>query len=254
MMEVKGNRVQFFTFKTWKFPWLIHGFSSRWGGVSSGEYRQLNLAGREEKPGNIRQNRALFLRELGLFNPRVFMGEQVHGVKTRLVEKTSAQVLPDTDGIVTGSSQHVLMAFFADCVPLFLVVPETKTVGIVHAGWKGTAGGIAQSAVRFLCGFLDIGPEKILAGLGPAIGPCCYEVGGEVAKKFSEQTTRYSSRRERFFLDLPAANAIQLEEAGLPAANIGKSGFCTSCNPHLFYSHRRDRGVTGRMAGIIAIV
>jgi len=254
LMIFQGGKVKYLSFSDWNWPWLIHGFSTRWGGVSNKEYRQLNMAGRGDNASNIRKNRALFLKEMGLINPRVFMGEQVHGTNIKMVNQESSTIKRNTDGLLTKESQNVLLAFFADCVPLFLVVPEYKTVGIIHAGWKGTAQKIASRAVEFLCKNLEIGPDKIRAGLGPAIGPCCYEVGAEVAEKFLEKEIISRPRKKRFFLDLPQVNIFQLEDAGVPAANIGKSGFCTACNPHLFYSHRRDGEKTGRMASLIAII
>ncbi len=253
-MILQGGQVKYLRFEDWNWPWLIHGFSTRWGGSSPKEYRQLNMAGREDNPSNIRKNRALFLREIGLINPRIFMGEQVHGTEIKLVSKGSSPIKKDTDGLLTRESKNVLMAFFADCVPLFLVVPELKTVGIIHAGWKGTAKKIAFSAVEILCRNFEIEPDKIQVGLGPSIGSCCYEVGDEVAGEFSEKEIISRPGNKKYFLDLTLANIIQLEDAGVPSANIGRSGFCTSCNPHLFYSHRRDRGKTGRMAGLIAII
>ncbi len=224
------------------------------GGVSKREYSQLNLAEKGDNPSNIRKNRALFLQEFGLVNPQIFMGEQVHGTDLEVVKNNSPSILQGIDGLLTDIPQNVLMAFFADCVPLFFVVPDEKIVAIAHAGWKGTANNIAGKTISYFVDCFQINPEKISVGLGPAIGPCCYEVGEDVADQFSRDKKYHHSGLDRFFIDLPGVNVSQLEDAGVPAANIGKSGFCTSCNPHLFYSYRRDRGKTGRMAGLIAII
>ncbi len=254
MMDLAGIRIPFFHFSQWKWPWLGHGFSSRWGGYSSGALRELNLAGKEEDIATIRKNRALFLDELGLINPRLITGEQVHGLGLSWVDPNRGEFFREVDGLFSSFSGTAVMAFFADCVPVFFAVPGHQAAGIVHAGWRGTAAGIVRKAVGKLTDDLKISPGEIFAGLGPAIGACCYEVGPEVASQFSPEFLYSPLQGEHLLLDLIKANIFQLEDAGLPTANIEKSGLCTSCNPHLFYSHRRDRGKTGRMAGLVAII
>lgn len=254
MMEMAGMRVPFFHFSQWKWPWLRHGFSSRWGGYSSGYLRELNMAGQEEDIVTIKKNRSLLLGEMGLINPRLITGEQVHGLGLSWADPNRGDFFRGVDGLFTSFPGTALMAFFADCVPVFFAVPDHQAAGIVHAGWRGTAAGIVRKAAEKLIDELKISPDEIFAGLGPCIGPCCYEVGPEVASSFSPEFLYTPFQGEQFFLDLLKANIFQLEDAGLPTANIEKSGLCTSCNPHLFYSHRRDRGKTGRMAGLVAII
>jgi YfiH family protein len=146
---------------------------------------------------------------------------------------------------------------FADCVPVLLHDPVKGWVGLVHAGWKGTVGGAARKAVQAARETFGSRPEDILAAIGPSIGPCCYEVGEDVVAAvhsgLPECADLLSARDGGVHLDLWRANACQLAAVGVPAANVEVSGYCSSCRTDLFFSHRKERGKTGRMAAVIGL-
>lgn len=238
------------------------GFSSRNGGVSTGAYASLNLGlhvgdSRED----VLKNRELWLEYFGTDWTQVVIGEQVHSNRVLWVENSDGgrgaasleTALPQVDGLLTQSGLG-LMAFFADCVPIFFYHPRIKAVGIAHAGWKGTVGKIA---LRMLEALAEHGghPEEARVALGPSIGVCCYEVDEPLAERFrsgfSETHFLTPTRPGHYRLDLWQANQIILKEAGVPESQISVAGLCTSCHEDSFFSHRRDGVPTGRMAGWI---
>ncbi|MGZ6697705.1 MAG: polyphenol oxidase family protein, partial [Solirubrobacteraceae bacterium] len=160
---------------------------------------------------------------------------QVHGTGVVTADPHAA---PDADGLVTAAAHLAPLVLVADCLPVALISPEA--VGVLHAGWRGLHGGILAAGVRAL---RELGATRVAAAVGPGIGPCCYEVGDEVRAAFG------TSQRT---LDLPAIAAGQLAAAGVE--EVHDAGLCTHCarrdGEPLFFSHRRDRGVTGRQAGI----
>jgi YfiH family protein len=151
----------------------------------------------------------------------------------------------------------VLTIRVADCVPLLIADRQTGAVAAVHAGWRGTARGIVARAVARLQRTFGSNPENLVAGLGPSIGPCCYQVGSELEQAFSDAGWSDDARARCFVhdrdtrLDLWSANADQLREAGVPADSIHIAGLCTACHPDLFDSYRRDGAGTGRLVGFI---
>jgi YfiH family protein len=206
-------------------------FTTRHGGVSAGPYASLNLGPHtDDDPAAIAANRE---RAAGLAGRPLAVVHQVHG--TDVV--AAGDAVPDADAQVTTDGRAPLV-LVADCVPIALIAPEA--VGVVHAGWRGLHGGIVANAVRAL---RDRGATDIEAAVGPAIGGCCYDVGDELRAAFD--TTEPT-------LDLPGIAVGQLFGAGV--GHVHEVGLCTACTERdgapLFFSHRRDRGVTGRQAGI----
>ena len=219
-------------------------FSTRNGGVSEGPYASLNLGIlTDDDQGRVAQNRALLAEGLGLRPERVAMAWQVHG--TDVLDWDAAPEgggfahpgaeLRKADGHATTVPGLGLLVLVADCLPVALVA--SGRAAIVHCGWRGLAGGIIGRALeRF-----DVPPA---AAIGPGIGRCCYEVGDEVLAEFSG----YEGVAEGRMLDLRRVARRQLEAAGV--AHVEDVDLCTSCRPDLFFSHRRDDGVTGRQGGI----
>ncbi len=232
---------------------VVHGFSTRGGGVSKGPYASLNLwPESEDSAANVWTNRERYAAALGIRPPHLATAEQVHGSSVVQVTGPFEDRTFAADGLVTNRPGVVLAVGTADCVPILLWDPEHRAVGAVHAGWAGTRDGIAGVAVRRMAEIFDSRPDRILAAIGPAAGPCCYEVREDVAQHFSEEFLR-SLPGGLIHLDLPAANRAGLLQAGLPESNIDLSGLCTLCRPDLFFSHRRDNGVTGGMLAVIAL-
>lgn len=246
----------------------VHGLSGRLGGVSGEPYTSLNLALHVgDEPDAVIENRRRYLTALGLDAARLVTPEQVHGetiarVTARDAGRGSlayADAIAATDALVTDEAELPLLLCFADCTPILFLDPVRRAVGIAHGGWKGTVRRIAAKTVRRMQEEFGSRAEDILAGIGPSIGPCCYEVGAEVAEKFR---TAFPGHEHELFtepqpghthLSLWAANIIQLEEAGIPREHIDCAAACTSCNHAIFYSYRADGGRTGRMAAVIAL-
>jgi YfiH family protein len=204
-------------------------FTTRRGGVSEGPFASLNLGlWTDDDPDRVRENREQVRR---LSGSRLAQGRQVHG--TRVVE-ADPDATPDADGQVTADPAVAAMVLVADCVPIALVAPEG--VAMLHAGWRGLAGGIVAEGVAALRG---LGANRIAAAIGPGAGPCCYEVGEEVHAALG--TTGRT-------VDLKAIARERLEEAGVQT--VHDCGLCTMHDRERFFSHRRDKGITGRQAGV----
>jgi len=222
-------------------------FSTRRGGVSEGPFGSLNLGIlTEDDPERVRENRFLLGAALGRDTRSVLMGRQVHGtrVEVRDAEPGKGVRLREADAQVTRSTRLTPLVLVADCVPV--VLAATGVVAAVHCGWRGAAGGILEHALEAIGG-----PDRkeVHAALGPGIGPCCYAVGEEVRQAFvTRGHTEDVIGGGR--LDLSLALRRELERLGLAPGQIHDCGLCTSCSSELFFSHRRDRGVTGRQAGL----
>lgn len=217
-------------------------FTTRRGGYSSGPYQSLNL-GRltDDRPEDVDRNRTTLVAKLGL--PLSYI-RQVHGIEVRRVSAPQPPGLeiPEADGQVGAQAGFALMVMVADCLPI--AVAGEGAVAMLHAGWRGLARGILTEGARAVRELGARGP--LTAAIGPGAGPCCYEVGEEVHEVFAAFGP--DVRRERN-LDLKLIARRQLEQAGVET--VHDIGLCTMCSdPSLFFSHRRDRGVTGRQAGL----
>ena len=222
-------------------------FSTRLGGVSEGPYESLNLGIlTDDEPQRVSENRRRLAAEAGLAPDRVAMGWQVHGTNLREWDSPpapSAFAEPGTeldrvDGHLTDQPGLALMVLVADCFPVALA--GEGRVAMLHCGWRGLAGGIVERAVeRF--------EQPPAAAVGPGIGACCYEVGPEVLEAFAGMEGVSRGR----MLDLRAVIARKLAAAGVE--RVEHLDHCTSCRPELYFSHRRDGGVTGRQAGLAVL-
>jgi hypothetical protein len=179
----------------------------------------------------------------------VFFLKQVHGCA---VATTPWSEPPEADASMTNAKGILLAIETADCLPVLMVDPVHRRVAAAHAGWRGAAARVAREAVRAVAG-AGSDPVNLLVALGPAIGPCCYEVGPDVEEAFGSSGSRFfvPGPAARKHLDVVAANRAQLEEAGVPAANIHSLDLCTRCREDLFFSYRRDGASAGRMISVI---
>jgi len=178
--------------------------------------------------------------------------EQVHGdVVVRACGDRGR--LGSGDALVTNVAGLMVGVRTADCVPILLADPERRAVAAVHAGWRGTVARIAARAVEALTSEYGCRPENLLAAIGPAIGPCCYEVGCEVAREFGTIFPELEGTGERIHLDLEEANRRVLAAAGVPAEQIHAARLCTRCRAEDFHSFRRDAERAGRMLTAIGI-
>ncbi|MFZ0384463.1 MAG: polyphenol oxidase family protein [Solirubrobacteraceae bacterium] len=216
-------------------------FTTRRGGGSSGPYASLNLGfSTDDDSDSAARNRATLLASVGA-PPAAFM-YQTHSAKVRVLDQPAqAYERVRVDGQATALAGIAPAALGADCLPI--AIAGGGAVAVVHAGWRGLAGGVIAAGVRAVRDLAGDDSAELGAAIGPGAGPCCYEVGPEVHARFSGYQTARGDN-----LDLKAIAAAQLEAAGVAA--VQDLGMCTICAPSLFYSHRRDAGVTGRQAGL----
>jgi purine-nucleoside/S-methyl-5'-thioadenosine phosphorylase / adenosine deaminase len=217
-------------------------FTTRRGGYSGGPYESLNL-GRftDDEPEAVERNRLTLERGLGV---RFAYGRQVHGDRVvRAVDAPPAGAIPEeADGQATAVTGLAPMVLTADCLPIALA--GGGAVAMLHAGWRGLAAGVVASGVAAVRELGDGGP--VAAAIGPGAGPCCYEVSEDVHEAFADYGT---SVRHGRTLDLKAIARAALQRSGV--GTVHDAGLCTICSdPALFFSHRRDHGITGRQAGI----
>lgn len=255
------------SFEGWDGVRCLH--STRLGGVSSPPFDTLNL-GRsvgdlEEK---VEENRRRFGAITRLDLSKFVLGHQVHSDKVNLVDQETQDY--EGDALVTKQKGVSLGVSVADCLAVYVYDPARGAAGLVHAGRRGTLKGIVRKALLRMGEAFGTRPEDCSVLFGPAIGPCCYEVGREIAERFDKEFpgsivftpeadqghSKHESRPQRdiskTFLDLWKANELQLKELGVQ--EIVNSELCTCCRQDLFFSHRRDKGRTGRMLAIIESV
>ncbi len=267
-------------------PWLIHGFSTRPGGVSDlhGE-KVLNLGLAEwDTRENVLENRRRFQSVLGADHLELIALKQFHSDVVQVFTASPAEPcrgLPARagDASATNCPGLLLGVQTADCVPLLLVDPKKRAVAAVHAGWRGTLRRIAIKTVGKMQMQFGTRPADLLAAIGPAIGGCCYEVGAEVAAEFKSQFPKASDWFDELrtgdepnplqwlnrmppghqpppkhvLLDLRKANRAQLLQAGLRAQNIFVSDLCTACRRDLLFSYRKEGAMTGRLLSVIGM-
>jgi polyphenol oxidase len=223
-------------------------FSTRAGGVSEGPYESLNLGIlTEDDQDRVTENRSRLARSAGVAPESVAMGWQVHGTDLeewdapppdRAYAEPGDKDLARVDGHLTSEADIGLLVLVADCYPVAL--SDSRRVAMLHCGWRPLAGGILEKALATF-------EEPPVAAVGPGIGGCCYEVGPEVLAAFEDLDHVADGR----MLDLRAVISQRLERAGV--SEVHHLDLCTSCHPDLFFSHRRDHGVTGRQAGLAVL-
>jgi YfiH family protein len=280
-----------------QFPELIHGIFTRAGGYSAAPYRGLNtstslkIAG-ADSVDNVARNRQLVLQALAIENYPCVTLWQIHSADVAIFdardewrtdwayhsyyERTwTPTSIHKGDALIT-TQRGIAIAFsFADCAPILLYDPVKQAIGIAHGGWRGTARGIAAATIAAMQEHFGCQPDHIYAGIGPAIGPCCYEVSEAVRQLFTGQlqfderpvleryraivrdsaqfSTLQLAERTSLRLDLRETNRRQLLMMGLTADHIEVAGICTCCQRERFFSHRGEHGKTGRFPAVIAL-
>ncbi|WP_150266246.1 peptidoglycan editing factor PgeF [Paenibacillus tepidiphilus] len=260
-----------------KYPGLTAGFTTRQGGVGETPYDSLNCALHVgDSPEHVRENRIRLAGGLGFPLEAWTCGEQTHGKHIALVteaergrgslDRTSA--FQATDGLLTDVPGVLLTSFYADCVPLFFYDPVQGVAGLAHAGWKGTVAEIAAEMVAAMGTAYGSRPQDIAAAIGPSIGDCCYEVDDYVMdhiRRFEAelQPADWANEPELYhavkgdthksMLNLKEMNRRIMIKAGILPTHIECTNWCTSCNSDLFFSYRKENGVTGRMTSWIGL-
>lgn len=240
-----------------RFP-APHGFSTRLGGVSEGAYASLNLGylagdARERVEENVRRLcRAAALQPEDLHTVSQVHGDRVLQVGAERRGQASAVAGPQADGMWTAEAGLALGIKVADCVPVLIADPRGRRVAAVHSGWRGTDAEIASRAVEALAA-AGSAPQDLHVAIGPSIRVCCYEVSGDLADRFRQKFGPEVVIPEDGVphLDLVRSIRISLLRSGVPDAQIDALPECTHCDSRLYFSHRRDRGQTGRHLGFV---
>lgn len=243
-----------------------HFVSTRLGGMSVGAYKSLNLGLHVgDDPQRVRENRKLLADKLHIPLDSFVMSKQIHGgsvtvVSQELDEKSlegNSKVVT-ADAMITNLSHICLAVLVADCAPILFLDPINRAIGVAHAGWRGTVERVTQNTVERLKKEFGSLPSNLLVGIGPCIGPCCYEVGLEVVARVDKEFFNRndyidrSSRNGRDYFNLWQANKSQLLQVGIPEKNIEVAQVCTHCHKDHFFSERYQGEKTGRFgAGIM---
>ncbi len=261
------NGVVYHTSSILDAPGLIHGFSTRLGGVSEGPFASLNFRGGGPEPDvreNVRENYRRFCEALGTDIHDVVQSQQVHEDTVRHVTGADrgkglfAATDYTADALVTNEPGLSLMVFSADCIILLLHDPVTGSIGAVHAGWRGTALDLPAKAVRKMGRLFGARPEDIRVAVGAGIGPCCFETHDDVPNAmrsaFGGGAEDYiRPRGEKWTVDLKGLNAWRLREAGVREENMDGCPTCTACRTDLYWSHRITGDRRGVQGALIAL-
>jgi len=258
-----SDSAQFLTFPAFQMiESVTAATSTRIGGVSQKPYHSLNLAYHvDDCHEAVAENRQRFCDSLSIRLSSLVLSQQIHGDKIAVIDDSLAgrgshdheDALSGTDSMITNSRSVALAVMTADCVPVLIVDPARKAIGIAHAGWRGTLGMIAAKTVHKMRDTFGTEPADCIVALGPSIGPCCYEVGEDLVSRFQQ---RFGPKVciDGNRLDLKWAVETQLIGAGVKQRSISSGKFCTACNVDLFYSYRAEGGRTGRMMSVIKLI
>ena len=251
-----------------KIPDVVHGFSTREGGVSQGIFATMNLSfSRGDEEQAVMENYHRLADAVGFQVEDMVASDQTHTTNVRVVTEedrgngiVKSKAFHDVDGMITNVPGIVLCTYYADCVPLYFVDPIHHAVGLSHSGWRGTVGKIGKVTVQKMEQEFGTRPEQLLAAIGPSICQDCYEVSEDVIQQFRNafpendwEELFYKKENGKYQLDLWKANRLVFQEAGIPAENISMPGICTCCNPQFLFSHRASHGKRGNLAAFLGI-
>jgi hypothetical protein len=259
MIFKKHGALKYYQFEIFQgFP-LFQGVFTRLGGVSPAPWESLNVGGTVgDHPARVADNKRRLLAALGFEPQDTYEVWQVHSARVVKADSPlgSNQNIQKADAVISDQPELVLLMRFADCVPIYLYDPVQQAVGLVHAGWQGTAKRAAGAAVRAMEKHFGSDPQKLLAGIGPSIGPDHYQVGSKVYEAFrsafgARTDDLFSGEQDLVKLDLWEANRLDLYEAGVTQIEV--SGICTACHLDHWYSHRAEDGSTGRFGAAFGL-
>jgi YfiH family protein len=268
-----------------RLPWLVHGFSTRLDTIGGKKAAPFNLGFTEnETRATVAERRGRFAASIGAANWPLFTARQFHSDVIHIIADARVPAEPPrADALLTQVSGILLAVQTADCAPILLVDTRHRAIAAIHAGWRGTLARIVQKVLGKMRMTFGTRPADVLAVIGPSIGPCCYEVGPEVAQAFAGQFDAAKEWFEgpfdrlafgeepnplpwlnmmppghqppppRVQLDLRAANRWQLLDAGVPRGRIVVSPLCTACHTDLLFSYRREGAAAGRLMAAIGL-
>lgn len=241
---------------------IRHGFTTRNGGVSKGQFASLNIGiSRGDEKEHVKHNYQIISQRIGFDPKNVALTSQIHGDNVRIVEQGGLfdePVEERCDALITNKPGIALFVFTADCVPILLYDPVSRCIGAVHAGWRGTANGILRKTVNMMMSEYGAKPENIKAAIGPSIGSCCFEVDRAVYEKlkdvYPEMDSVTGKKGEKYYPDLKALNGSMLNWCGIKSESISVVDICTKCEHTMFWSHRRDGERRGLQGAVIVMV
>ncbi|MFS1513461.1 peptidoglycan editing factor PgeF [Chengkuizengella sp. SCS-71B] len=249
-----------------QYPQLSAGFTTRVGGVSKEYFASLNCGLHvNDSQEDVVTNREMVAEAIGFSFDTVTCANQVHGDQIAVITQSEKgrgrfsqeDSIPFKDALITNEPNICLISFYADCVPLYFFDPVQQVIGIAHAGWKGTYLEIAEKTINKMNEEYGSKPENILAAIGPSIGDCCYEVDKRIINHFANNQYFYSSIQhkgnDKYTLNLKEMNRQIMLKAGISPTHIEMTQYCTGCFTELFYSHRIEKGLTGRMMSWIGL-
>ena len=266
----RSSSVYYVTFPSFEKTGLVkHLYSTRRGGVSTGYFGPMNLGfTRGDDRFAVIENFRRISYVTGIYPGDMVFSDQVHGDRILYVDQQdrgkgiySPKEMRGVDGLITDKSKVCLVTLYADCVPLFFLDPVKKVIGLAHAGWRGTVLEIGRKMVERFCSDFDSQPGDILAGIGPSIGPCCFEVGPDVEGEFAaafpawrEEIIRPAEKPGKSYVDLWKTNRLILEKAGVRPEHITVTDLCTKCHDEYFHSHRRMGNERGTQAAFLELI
>ena len=260
-MSIISNQIGTLEYLTAEGISVPHGFTTRYGGVSTGHLASLNIGlHRGDDPQNVEENFRILGQALGFDPQKLVLTKQTHSDIVRRAGRADWGVYmvegasPECDALITNEPGTALAVFTADCTPILFHDPVTGAVGAAHAGWRGTAAGIAAKTVEAMAREYGCRPENIRAAIGPNLSKCCFETDADVpdamlAALGEEARPFIEARGPKFHVDLKQINALWLRKAGVRHIEI--SDACTMCQPDRFWSHRVTKGNRGSQGAII---
>ncbi len=266
LVKQSGNLVYIQFPKLLKSKGVKHVFSTRHGGVSVGDCAAMNLSfSKDTDDNNVKKNFKILCAEVGINPENLVLSHQTHTNNVICVDESyrgtgiNKPPFSDIDGLITNKSGVALVTQYADCTPLVFYDPEKRVIATAHAGWRGTVKLIGKCTVEKMVTEYGCNPEDIIAGIGPCIGKCCYEVDEPVAEELKKidflrlDNILFPKGNDKYMLDLAEANRQIMINSGINASNIDISDICTCCNSGDLHSHRATGGKRGNLALIIEL-
>ncbi len=231
---------------------IIAAQSTRLGGISRAPFNSMNLGlSVKDDEKNVLKNRELFFNVLRIEQSQVAISHQIHGNNVLLVNEPGRT--EGYDAQITNKKNIFLVVSIADCTPILIYDAINNVVAAIHAGWKGTVGKIVKKTLSKMQEHFGTKGEDCKAFIGACISYTNFEVGAEVAEHFDTSLKRFDAEKQKWFVDLKKANGNQLEDFGILPENIEITEYCTVANNDLFFSHRKEKGKTGRMMAVIGM-
>ena len=268
---IEKDNVGFLQYKKLnEYPWLMNAFSTRKGGVSKGQYAEMNLSFTVgDDPETVKENFRIFGDAIGIKREQMVYAAQTHTNNVIKIDSANKGMgvicdrnFDNTDGLITDDPGVCLVGSYADCVPLYFVDPVRRCIGLSHSGWRGTVTKIGRNTIELMRKEFGTDPDNLICCIGPCIGKECYEVSADVVEEFKKAYTSaqcdriympVEGKEGKYLLDLPMANYLLFEECGVRQENIILPDLCTSCNKELLHSHRASGGKRGGMCAFLMI-